>query len=91
MVTNWSDAGVGFINTDLTVALSRLPLGAEVGLEADNHLSEQGIAVGAATLFDRHGAFGTALITAVANAQRQITAGRLDGVIAASGGGAVVR
>ncbi|WP_280276453.1 acyl-CoA thioesterase domain-containing protein [Nocardia wallacei] len=91
MVTNWSDAGVGFINTDLTVALSRLPLGAEVGLEADNHLSEQGIAVGAATLFDRHGAFGTALITAVANAQRQITAGRLDEVIAASGGGAVVR
>ncbi|MBB5917290.1 hypothetical protein BJY24_006202 [Nocardia transvalensis] len=85
MVTNWSDAGVGFINTDLTLALSRMPIGPDVGLEADNHLSEDGIAVGAATLFDRHGAFGSALITAVANAARQITASHLDGVIAAAG------
>ncbi|MBF6175712.1 acyl-CoA thioesterase domain-containing protein [Nocardia blacklockiae] len=86
MVTNWSDAGVGFINTDLTVAFARLPRGAEIGLEADNHLGERGIAVGTATLFDRHGPFGSAMITAVANAARQITAGHLDGVIAAAGG-----
>ncbi|MGY2062514.1 acyl-CoA thioesterase domain-containing protein, partial [Nocardia gipuzkoensis] len=38
MVTNWSDAGIGFINTDLTLGLSRLPIGTWIGLEADNHL-----------------------------------------------------
>ncbi|MBF6327802.1 thioesterase family protein [Nocardia transvalensis] len=83
MVTNWGDAGIGFINTDLTVALSRLPVDSWIGLEADNHLSENGIAVGTTTLFDRHGPFGTAMTTALANAARQITAARLDGVIAA--------
>ncbi|MQY17472.1 acyl-CoA thioesterase domain-containing protein [Nocardia macrotermitis] len=87
MVTNWSDAGVGFINTDLTVALSRMPVGRDIGVEADNHLSERGIAVGTATLFDRHGAFGSCMITAVANAARQITASHLDGVIAARANG----
>ncbi|WP_051031422.1 acyl-CoA thioesterase domain-containing protein [Nocardia veterana] len=87
MVTNWSSAGVGFINTDLTLALVRMPDGGGIGLEADNHLSRNGIAAGTATLFDRHGAFGSAMITAVANAARQITAARLDGVIAAANGG----
>ncbi|RDI67791.1 acyl-CoA thioesterase domain-containing protein [Nocardia pseudobrasiliensis] len=84
MVTNWGDAGIGFINTDLTVGFSRLPIGTWIGLEADNHLSERGLAVGTATLFDRHGSFGTAMITAVANAARQISAARIDGVIAAA-------
>jgi hypothetical protein len=86
MVTNWSSAGVGFINTDLTLALVRMPEGADIGLEADNHLSRNGIAAGTATLFDRHGTFGSAMITAVSNAARQITASHLDGVIAAAGG-----
>ncbi|WP_227982649.1 acyl-CoA thioesterase domain-containing protein [Nocardia spumae] len=86
MVTNWSSAGVGFINTDLTLALVRMPEGTEIGVEADNHLSRHGIAAGTATLFDRDGAFGSAMITAVSNAARQITAGHLDGVIAAASG-----
>ncbi|AHH17738.1 thioesterase-like superfamily [Nocardia nova SH22a] len=86
MVTNWSSAGVGFINTDLTLALVRMPEGSDIGLEADNHLSRNGIAAGTATLFDRAGVFGTAMITAVANAGRQITASHLDGVIAAASG-----
>ncbi|MFF0490298.1 acyl-CoA thioesterase domain-containing protein [Nocardia sp. NPDC004068] len=82
MVTNWSDAGVGYINTDLTLGLARLPIGEWIGVEADNHLAADGIAVGSATLFDRQGSFGTAMITAVANAARQITAARLDDVLA---------
>ncbi|MEU6565055.1 acyl-CoA thioesterase domain-containing protein [Nocardia nova] len=86
MVTNWSSAGVGFINTDLTLALVRMPEGFDIGLEADNHLSRNGIAAGTATLFDRAGVFGSAMITAVANAGRQITASHLDGVIAAASG-----
>ncbi|MQY26230.1 acyl-CoA thioesterase domain-containing protein [Nocardia aurantia] len=78
MVTNWSDEGIGFINTDLTLALARMPVGRELGVEADNHLSRDGLAVGTATLFDREGAFGSSMVTAVANAGRQINAGRLD-------------
>jgi hypothetical protein len=87
MVTNWSDAGIGFINTDLTLALARMPVGRELGVEADNHLSRDGVAVGTATLFDRDGAFGSSMVTAVANAGRQISAGRLDRRFSTADGG----
>lgn len=72
MMTNWGDHGIGFINADLTLALARSPIGPEIGIEADNHLSSDGIAVGTATLFDRHGPFGSAMTTAVVNARRNI-------------------
>ncbi|MFI6871733.1 thioesterase family protein [Nocardia sp. NPDC050406] len=78
LVTNWGDKGIGFINTDLTLALARLPEGLDIGVEADNHLSEDGIAVGTATLFDRRGSFGSAMVTAVSNAGRQISTAQLD-------------
>ncbi|MGB3771161.1 MAG: acyl-CoA thioesterase domain-containing protein [Rhodococcus sp. (in: high G+C Gram-positive bacteria)] len=67
MVTHWGSEGVGFINADLTMTLSRLPVGSDVGLEADNQSSTDGVSVGAATLFDTDGVFGTCLVTAVAN------------------------
>lgn len=72
LVTNLGTAGVGYINGDLTVALSRLPVDDWIGLEADSHWAADGIAVGAATLFDRDGAFGTGLVTAVSNPDAQI-------------------
>jgi hypothetical protein len=72
MMTNWGTEGLGFINADLTVALARLPVGEEIGVEADNHVAVDGVAVGTATLFDRHGVFGTGMVTAIANADRQI-------------------
>lgn len=75
LVTNWSDVGVGFINSDLTLTLSRLPVGDEVGVEAEHHISADGIAVGTSVLFDRSGAFGTGTVTAVANARRQVDFG----------------
>lgn len=78
MMTNWSDKGIGFINTDMTLALARMPQGRDIGVEADNHISERGIAVGTATLFDRQGSFGSATVTAVSNADRQISAAVLD-------------
>ncbi|MFX0574018.1 thioesterase family protein [Nocardia nepalensis] len=72
MMTNWGSAGIGFINTDLTLALARPAVGPEIGLEADSHLSADGIAVGTATLFDRLGSFGTCVVTALSNAERQV-------------------
>lgn len=72
LVTNLGTEGVGYINGDLTVALSRLPHDEWIGVEAESHWTADGIAVGASTLFDRSGPFGTGLITAVSNPAAQI-------------------
>ncbi|WP_405496588.1 acyl-CoA thioesterase domain-containing protein [Nocardia sp. NBC_00511] len=81
MMTNWGDKGIGFINTDMTLGLSRLPAGYEIGVEADSHFSEHGTAVGVATLFDRVGSFGSCMVTSVSNAGRQISNAQLDMVM----------
>lgn len=71
-VTNLGTEGIGYINGDLTVALSRLPVGDYIGLQADSHWCSDGISVGSATLFDDLGPFGTGMVTAVANPAAQI-------------------
>ena len=55
MVTNLGTAGIGYINGDLTVALTRLPQDDWVGVEAETHWADRGIAVGATTLYDSAG------------------------------------
>ena len=72
LVSNWGTTGIGFINCDLTVALSRLPSGERVGVEADVHIEDDGVSVSNAGLHDADGMFGTALVTAVNNAAAQI-------------------
>ena len=72
LMTNWGTEGIGFINADLTVALARLPRSGDIGIEADQHISDAGVAVGTATLFDHDGEFGTGTVVAVSNAGRQI-------------------
>lgn len=72
LVTNLGSAGVGYINGDLTVALSRLPVDEWIGIQADSHQAADGIAVGTATLFDSLGAFGAGTTTAIANPAAQI-------------------
>ncbi|UXA16114.1 thioesterase family protein [Mycobacterium sp. SMC-4] len=72
LVTNLGTAGIGYINGDLTVALSRLPVDEWVGIQADGHQAAEGIAVGTATLFDHLGPFGAGMITAIANPAAQI-------------------
>ena len=72
LVTNLGTAGVGYINGDLTVALSRLPIDDWVGVEADSHMVADGVSVGTATLYDSAGAFGSGLVTAVSNPAAQI-------------------
>lgn len=75
LMSHWGTEGIGFINADLTVALARLPRSDDIGIEADEHISDAGVAVGAATLFDRDGVFGTGTVVAVSNAGRQIDFG----------------
>ncbi|MGZ5409906.1 MAG: hypothetical protein ACXWDJ_07910 [Aeromicrobium sp.] len=61
LVTNLGTKGVGYINSDLTVALSRLPVDDWICIQGDSHWASDGIAVGAATLFDHEGAFGSGM------------------------------
>lgn len=70
LVTNMSSAGIGYINGDVTLALTRLPEGSEVGLEADDHRACEGVMVGAATLFDRTGVLGVCSVSGLANEPR---------------------
>jgi len=72
LVTNLGTRGIGYINGDLTVALTRLPLDDWICIQGDSHWASDGIAVGTATLFDHQGAFGTGMTTAVANPAAQI-------------------
>jgi len=72
LISNWGTTGIGFINCDLTVAISRLPRGQRIGVEADVHIEDDGVSVSNAGLYDADGMFGTALVTAVNNAAAQI-------------------
>ena len=72
MVMNWGDAGVEYINTDITLALSRLPVSMEIGLSARERFAHDGIAVGTAVVFDREGPIGTSTVSSLANAKRTV-------------------
>ncbi|OBI44053.1 acyl-CoA thioesterase domain-containing protein [Mycobacterium sp. E796] len=72
LVTNLGTAGVGYINGDLTVALTRLPRSDWICVHADTHWASDGISVGTATLVDDSGAFGSGLVTALSNRHAQI-------------------
>lgn len=72
LTTHLGTAGVGYINGDLTVGLSRLPVDEWIGVQADSHWAHDGISVGTATLFDSQGPFGSGMVTAVANPAAQI-------------------
>jgi len=71
LICNWGTHGPGYINTDTTLTLTRLPTGRGIGLRADDQLTNRGIAVGTATLFDRLGEAGKCSVTAISNARRQ--------------------
>ncbi len=79
MLTNWGENGIEHINTDITLTLARQPSGVEVGLHAQDRVAADGIAVGTATVFDRDGRLGTAVVTSLANTRRTVDlAGRRD-------------
>lgn len=67
VVGNLGDAGVEYINTDLTLALARKPDGDAIGLAAIHRVENDGIAVSTAVMYDRGGTVGSVTITALAN------------------------
>ncbi|WP_063740044.1 acyl-CoA thioesterase domain-containing protein [Amycolatopsis jejuensis] len=67
VVANWGDAGLEFINADLTLALARTPaddLG--LGLATVQRVEDGGLAVATAAVFDRQGPLGTVTGAALA-------------------------
>ena len=75
LVTDLGGNGIGYINGDLTVALSRLPRGVFIGVQAETQFSENGVSVGSATLFDDDGAFGSSMVTAMASPAGSVESG----------------
>lgn len=78
MVTNWGSNGVEQINTDITLTLARLPVSLEIGLAAVDRVSNEGIAVGTAAVFDREGTLGATVVSSIANAKRTVDFGVHD-------------
>lgn len=72
MVVNWGTAGVQYINTDITLAISRVPVSQEIGLSAISWTSYEGIATGTCAVFDRQGRIGTSTVTSISNARRAV-------------------
>ena len=58
-LANRSETGLGYINTDVTVYLHRLPIGEWLGFEAINHHASAGVAIGESFLYDVEGAIGS--------------------------------
>jgi len=78
MVCNWGTHGVEFINSDVTLAISRLPISQEVGIAALSRTEHDGIAIGTGLVFDRAGVIGTTTITSLANSRRAVDFGAFD-------------
>ncbi|MEV6218084.1 acyl-CoA thioesterase domain-containing protein [Nocardia sp. NPDC051833] len=72
VAANLGANGLEFINADITLALARLPVGDAVGFAAIERREQAGIAVGTAAAFDRGGVFGTATVSALANAHQAV-------------------
>jgi hypothetical protein len=59
---NSGDRGLGYINSDVTLYLHRLPVDEWIGLEVVSHHATDGVAIGQVTLYDRQGAIGTSSV-----------------------------
>jgi hypothetical protein len=63
---NAGDHGLGFINSDVTLYLHRLPVTQWIGFEVVNHQATRGIAIGECWLYDEEGPIGTSTVAALA-------------------------
>src|ERR1700691_27124 len=63
---NAGDRGLGYINSDVTLYLHRLPEKQWIGFEVVNHQATDGIAIGECYLYDQRGPIGTSTVAALA-------------------------
>ena len=64
-LANRHETGLGYINTDMTIYLHRLPVGEWIGFEKINHHATDGIAIGECFLHDVEGPIGSASCAAL--------------------------
>jgi len=64
---NAGDEGLGFINSDVTIYLHRLPAKEWIGFEVVNHHSTDGVAIGECWLYDEEGPIGSSTVAALAH------------------------
>ena len=67
---NSGDKGLGWINSDITLYLHRLPVTEWVGFEVKNHGATDGVAIGECWLYDEQGPIGTSSVMALAQRRR---------------------
>jgi len=68
-LANRADNTLGYINTDVTVYLHRLPVGEWIGFERTNHHATDGVAMGECFLHDVEGPIGSASCAALRQAR----------------------
>ena len=68
---NSGSEGVGYINSDVTAYLHRLPRTEWIGFEVRNHQAADGVAIGECWLYDEDGPIGTATAAAIAQQRRE--------------------
>jgi hypothetical protein len=68
---NIGDAPLGYINTDATVYLHRLPKGEWIGMETINHRATDGVAIGECFVYDEEGPIGSASVAALAQVMKR--------------------
>jgi hypothetical protein len=66
---NAGDRGLGYINSDVTLYLHRLPVTEWIGYEVVNHHATDGVAIGECWLYDEAGPIGTASVAALGQRQ----------------------
>jgi len=67
---NAGDKGLGYINSDVTLYLHRLPTTEWVGYEVVNHGATDGVAIGECFLYDEVGPIGSATVCALAQKRK---------------------
>ena len=63
---NSGDKGLGWINSDITLYLARLPVTEWVGFEVKNHQHDAGVAIAECWLYDEEGPIGSSSCAALA-------------------------
>ncbi len=63
---NAGERGLGYINSDVTLYLHRLPATPWIGFDVVNHHASDGIAIGECWLYDERGPIGTSTVAALA-------------------------
>ena len=66
------DEGAGYINTDVSLYLHRLPVEEWIGFEVEDHQASAGIAVGHCRIYDQQGPIGFGSAAALAQRRAQI-------------------